>query len=60
MSWASAVLLFLSMLGCDKYWQENADIAVLGVLIIIVLITFTNYIIKMRNDHLPRCQLLAK
>ncbi|MBA6293760.1 hypothetical protein H4J58_03935 [Colwellia sp. MB3u-70] len=53
MSWASAVLLFFSMLGCDKYWQENADIAVLGVLIIIVLITFTNYIIKMRNDHLP-------
>jgi hypothetical protein len=53
MSWASTVLLFFSMLGCDKYWQENADIAVLGVLIIIVLITFTNYIIKMRNDHLP-------
>jgi hypothetical protein len=51
--WTGTILLFVSMLGCDRFWQERADEAMLGVIAFVVLMGFGNYIINIKKKQLP-------
>lgn len=47
--WVPITLLFVSMLGCDRFWNNKADIALLVLFLIGVFVAAANYIVSVRR-----------
>ena len=47
--WALTLTLFVAMLGCDKFWQNQADLALFLLCLLVITFFISSYIRKLKR-----------